>query len=193
MKTLYLDIETTDAAEPYQPHQIAYVGLDSKGEQILRNRNIRIGAEGTPPGSVFLTKQVAQATILRDLKRFYKAKPSGPFYLAAWNVKHDALVLGEFMQNYKDFKWQHFFRWPTIEVATLAAYQLEPVRSLMPNFKLATVAAALGLDVDPKKLHDASYDVALLVDIAEHVEPNPMWDGMKFRQKVIERMKNHAN
>ena len=50
----------------------------------------------------------------------------------------------------------------------LASQYLLAERPLMPNFKLSTVAAQLGVVVAEDKLHDALYDVDLTRD-AYHV------------------------
>ena len=46
-------------------------------------------------------------------------------------------------------------------MATFAAEFLKEERSKFPNFKLSTVAKALGIVVDETKLHEALYDSIL--------------------------------
>ncbi len=49
-----------------------------------------------------------------------------------------------------------------IDVTGLAAVHLMSRRAAIEDFKLPTVAEALGLDVDGGKMHDAQYDVELM-------------------------------
>ena len=40
----------------------------------------------------------------------------------------------------------------------------------MPNFKQSTVAAALGIELDEKRLHDSLYDIELCKQIYNKVK-----------------------
>ena len=51
----------------------------------------------------------------------------------------------------------------------LATPYLAEKRPDMENFKLATVAKALGIEVSEDNLHDASYDIALTKGIFQIV------------------------
>lgn len=53
----------------------------------------------------------------------------------------------------------------TRDTLVLASEYLESRRTSMPNFQLHTVAETLGLEVDPSRLHDASYDVELTREV----------------------------
>jgi hypothetical protein len=45
----------------------------------------------------------------------------------------------------------------------------------MPNFKLVSVASAMGLDVDVSKAHDGLYDIELTYQIYKRIiSPNPL-------------------
>jgi DNA polymerase III subunit epsilon len=52
----------------------------------------------------------------------------------------------------------------------LAAMHLMSRRASMKDFKLATVAAVLGLDVDDGKMHNARYDVVLMRQMFEYLK-----------------------
>jgi len=54
-------------------------------------------------------------------------------------------------------------------VMGLAAQHLKNVRATMPNFKLATVAEKLGIEIDVESIHDALYDIKLAKQIYYHV------------------------
>ena len=62
----------------------------------------------------------------------------------------------------------YFYSWfwvNSIDVMVLATQHLMELRPDMPDFKQETVARALGIDLDPSKLHDAAYDIYLTKEI----------------------------
>jgi hypothetical protein len=57
----------------------------------------------------------------------------------------------------------------------LATQYLQNKRIEMPNFKLVSVASAMGLDVDVSKAHDGLYDIELTYQIYKRIiSPNPL-------------------
>ena len=48
---------------------------------------------------------------------------------------------------------------------SLAAIRLMATRQTLPNFRLATVAASVGVSVEDKGLHDALYDVRIMREL----------------------------
>ena len=54
-----------------------------------------------------------------------------------------------------------FFWSDSVDVMVLASEFLEYKRDQMKSFKLKTVAAELGIEVDESKLHNSSYDIEL--------------------------------
>ena len=84
-----------------------------------------------------------------------------------------------FTQNAKTAKeaeyGNYFGSWfwsDTIDVMCLASNYLRNERHKMENFKLKTVAAYLGIEVEEDKLHDALYDIYLTQKIYEIVTQN---------------------
>lgn len=56
--------------------------------------------------------------------------------------------------------------WPNaIDVMVLAAQALMEQRPMMQNFKLATVAKQVGVELDESKCHDALYDIYLTYEV----------------------------
>lgn len=51
----------------------------------------------------------------------------------------------------------------------MAGFHLAEQRPDMPDFKLATVAQFMGIEVDETKLHDATYDLILTRGIFERL------------------------
>ena len=56
-----------------------------------------------------------------------------------------------------------------IDVMVLAGQYLMEERPKMENFRQATVAKQLGINVDESQLHNAIYDINLMVDIYKEV------------------------
>lgn len=84
------------------------------------------------------------------------------FFMVGFNCQgFDGQFLRKFWADNNDNFFGSYF-WPnTLDVYVLATRELMEQRHLMPNFKLHTVAQALGLIVDEERLHDAMYDVEL--------------------------------
>ena len=76
-----------------------------------------------------------------------------------------------FTQNRDNFFGSWFWS-DTIDVMCLASNYLRNERHKMENFKLKTVAAYLGVEVEEDKLHDALYDIYLTQKIYEIVTQN---------------------
>ena len=75
---------------------------------------------------------------------------------------------GFFLQNGDQYFGSWF--WPnSFDVMILATPYLAEKRPDMENFKLATVAKALGIEVSEESLHDATYDIALTKGILQIV------------------------
>ena len=79
-----------------------------------------------------------------------------------------AFLWGFFLQNGDNYFGSWFWS-NSVDVMVLASQYLLAERPLMPNFKLSTVAAQLGVSVSEDKLHDALYDVDLTRD-AYHIK-----------------------
>lgn len=69
-----------------------------------------------------------------------------------------------FVQNGDKYFGSWFWSCP-IDVMVLAGQHLMDKRHLMVDFKLMTVAKELGIEIDEKKLHEASYDIYLTREI----------------------------
>lgn len=93
-------------------------------------------------------------------------------YLIGYNVGFDSRFIRAWLDRCcPPYTYNRLFLWPPIDVAPLAALYLFGQRNGMPNFRLATVAWALGLDVDESRTHNALYDIELTRDIYDIVKP----------------------
>lgn len=87
--------------------------------------------------------------------------PSDKFHLYGYNVQFDERFLRQLFSNVGNKYFGSYFWKPAIDVMSLAGEHLSKQRPSMPDFKLATVAEKLGLEVDPDQVHDALYDIKL--------------------------------
>ena len=100
----------------------------------------------------------------------------------------DNFLRGLFLQNgdvyYGSWFWSH-----CLDVMILATRQLAIVRPQMVDFKLKTVAAQMGIQVDESKLHDAVYDVELTYEIFKKLrltthEIQGIYDEFKMQEAI---------
>lgn len=92
------------------------------------------------------------------------------FHLVGYNNRafDDQFFRGFFLQNNDNYFGSWFWA-DSIDVMVLASTYLAPIRHTMKDFKLATVAEALGLDIHAGKLHDASFDIDLTEQVFNHI------------------------
>jgi DNA polymerase-3 subunit epsilon len=92
------------------------------------------------------------------------------FFLVGYNNAHfdNPFLRQWFVDNgnkyFGSYFWSNSFDCMVLATATLAEK-----RATMPDFKQATVAAALGVVIESEKLHDASYDIELCHAIYDKV------------------------
>lgn len=93
------------------------------------------------------------------------------FFLVGYNNASfdDPFLRGFFMQN-GDMYFGSWFWANAIDVMVLASDYLADRRPEMENFKLATVAKFLGIEVDDAHLHDAGYDIDLTMRVYDIVK-----------------------
>lgn len=78
-----------------------------------------------------------------------------------------------FRQWFSDLEYKWFGSWywnDTLDALVLACYALIDERHMLSDFKLATVARHLGLEVDDSKLHDSMYDINLTRGIMNRIK-----------------------
>lgn len=84
------------------------------------------------------------------------------FHLVGYNnSSFDNQFLREWFLRNGDKYFGSYFWSDSIDVLCLASNHLRAERRTMENFKLATVAAKMGIKIDADKLHDAMYDIEL--------------------------------
>lgn len=101
-----------------------------------------------------------------------KYNKSDKFFLAGYNNASfdNQFLRAWFLQN-GDKYFGSWFWSNSIDVMVMATPYLAAKRAQMENFKQGTVAAALGIQVDNEKLHDAQYDIRICRAIYDIVSP----------------------
>lgn len=113
------------------------------------------------------------------------------FFFLAHNAPFDNDFLrGLFLQNGDTYFGSWF--WPDVLCTrVLAIRQLMPIRHTMPNFKLMTVARQLGIEIDEAKLHDATYDIDITIEVFKRLrltkdEISGIFDDFKMQEAIQE-------
>jgi len=86
-------------------------------------------------------------------------------FFIAYNANFDMEHLRAWFKKAGDNYFGSYFFFPDICVMRLAQCKLLKKRHELPDFKLHTVARALGVEVDDSKLHDALYDIKITMEI----------------------------
>ena len=176
MKLIYIDVETTGIVF-LQSGLVQLAGLIEKDGEVLESLDYGIG--------LFPTDMVSdEALAVNGLTREEIGKFDKPatvfsrfiqlldgfvdrydrtdkLHFVAYNARFDAGHLRGWFEKNGDRYFGSWFFHPPLDVMGLAAVVMMDKRPTLPDFKLATVAKALGLEVDATKTHDALYDIRL--------------------------------
>jgi DNA polymerase-3 subunit epsilon len=100
------------------------------------------------------------AMVSRYVQKFVK---TDKMYLVGYNncAFDNAFLRRWYEIHMKDDYFNSWFFGNTLDVMVLASEYLLEKRVGMENFKLMTVARAVGIEIDESKLHDAQYDIEL--------------------------------
>lgn len=181
MKIIFFDLETTGLYEnKHGIHQIS--GAVVINGAVVERFNFRVrpfeGAaieqSALEVGGVTVEQIMAYPPMEQVYRQFTemlgryvdKYNKSDKFFLAGYNNAHfDNQFLRAWFSQNGDKYFGSWFWSNTIDVMVMATPYLASKRAEMPNFKQATVAKALGFNVDENRLHDAEYDIQLCMDI----------------------------
>ena len=94
---------------------------------------------------------------------------SDKFLFVGYNAQFDADHLRAWFEKNGDRYFGSWFWHPPLDVMGMASIALMNKRHGLKNFRLTTVAAALGFKVDEGKAHDALYDVCLTKKLFHHL------------------------
>lgn len=115
--------------------------------------------------------QEVKARLMQMLDKYVsKFDKTDKFYLLGYNNSHfDNAFFRQWFLDCGDKYFGSYFWSNTLDAMVLATPYLMEKRSGMKDFKQSTVAAALGVEVEQAKLHDASYDIVLCHAIYDKV------------------------
>lgn len=121
------------------------------------------------------TQADAHKKVVELLRRHvYQYNRLDKCYLLGYNNASfdDGFLRGLFKQNNDEYFGAWFWS-GSMDVMVLASDYLAPVRHMLKDFKLKTVAAYLGITIDESKLHEAGYDVYLTRQIYHMIKVKP--------------------
>lgn len=185
MKIFYFDCETTGVMHWKNGiHQISgAIEIDREIKEyfdfkVCPNPKCIIEHDALKVGNVTEDQIKAypkMASIYADLitllsKYVDKFDKKDKFYLCGYNSASfdNAFFRAFFVQNGDSYFGSWFWSCP-LDVMVLAGQYLINKRPEMIDFKQSTVAKYLGIEVDDTKLHDAEYDVNLLIKIYKKI------------------------
>lgn len=189
MKQLFFDLETTgldpelhgihqlcgmividgvvkcDFAMKMQPHPRAVIEAEA-----LKCSNTTIYMLEAYP-----SMQMAYHQFTEMLSQYVnKFNKQDKFFLIGYNnAGFDNNFLRKWFFHNNDKYFGSWFWSNTIDVMVMASYHLMDKRHLMSDFKLKTVAAACGIEVDESKLHQAGYDIELTKNVYDFITIKP--------------------
>lgn len=177
MKLFFYDLETTGINPGKNGiHQISgEIVIDGKTMErfdfkvrpnpkcVIEDEALKVAGVTKEQVLSYPSMQEVYGKIIGMLSKYVdKFNRSDKFFLVGYNnaAFDNQFFRGFFLQNGDQYFGSWFWS-NTIDVMVLASLRLLSKRSEMENFKLATVARFLGIQVDEAKLHDAGYDIYL--------------------------------
>ncbi|MBI2263556.1 MAG: 3'-5' exonuclease [Armatimonadetes bacterium] len=175
-KLIYLDVETTGISCPESGIiQLAGAIEIAGGEKKLFNYRMRPFPQDQISDEALAVNGVIRADLegyeepLIAFKDFVKTLSAyvdrydrgDKFHLVGYNAHFDAGHLRAWFEKNGDKYFGSWFWHPPLDVMGFANIVLMRRRPALSNFKLATVAEALGLEADEAQTHDALYDISL--------------------------------
>lgn len=115
-------------------------------------------------------KSVHKQLVLELSKHVNKFNKNDKFHLVGYNnIRFDNEFLRVLWSVCDDKYFGSMFWADSIDTMSLASSYLHKIRPTLPNFKLATVAEALGFTIEDEKLHDSFYDLELTYNIFKKI------------------------
>lgn len=189
MKLCFLDLETTGTAYwLHCIHQIAGI-IEIDGIEVERFEfNVKphpaaiIDPEALAvsnlttedlTGFLYFEQKFVYSELIKLLSKYVdKYNKSDKFFIVAYNgASFDMNFFRAFFKQCGDNYFGSWFWSVCIDPMILAGQYLLSERSGMENFKQSTVAKQFGITVEEDKLHDAIYDVEILMAIYKYMYP----------------------
>jgi len=177
VKLAFFDVETTGLSPAKNGiHQISgSIWIDGERKEtfnykvrpnpkaIIEDEALAIGGVTREQVLAYIPMEEVYKELTHLLGKYVdKFKKSDKFFLVGYNNRSfdDQFLRGFFLQN-GDKYFGSWFWSDSHDVLVMASVHLIRSRANLVDFKLATVASEFGVEVDPEKLHDASYDIEI--------------------------------
>jgi DNA polymerase-3 subunit epsilon len=189
MKSCFIDVETT-GLNPEQNGIIQISGQIFDDEQLMPVSDFFDFRVRTFPGDKVVDSALeANGVTLKEIQGYpmprivygqllalfgsvvKKFDRTDKMFFIAYNANFDYQFMRSWFSRAGDNFFGSWFWFPPLDVMTLAGIALRHRRPELSNFKQATVAAALGIEVDEARLHDARYDIELCMEIYKRSMP----------------------
>lgn len=185
MKLFFYDLETTGTNPARNGiHQISgAIVIDGEIKEsfdfkvqpnpkaVIEDAALEVGGVTREQIMSYPTMGEVFARLVQMLSKYVdKYNKKDKFHLVGYNNRgfDDNFFRGFFLQNGDQYFGSWFWS-DSIDVLVLASTFLAARRHDLPNFKLATVAEALGIDINAGKLHDASFDIDITKQVFDFI------------------------
>jgi DNA polymerase-3 subunit epsilon len=182
-KILYFDLETTGVEKHrHGIHQIAgCIVIDGEIKEhfnfkVAPNPKAKIEPEALEVGGVteeqikaYPSMKIVFFDFCKMLGKYVdKYDKQDKFHLCGYNNRSfdDQFLRAWFVQSGDNYFGSWFWA-DSLDVIVLCSEILSKKRTSLADFKLKTVAAFCGIEVDETQLHDASYDIMLTKKLHE--------------------------
>lgn len=180
MKCIYIDVETTGIPCPQSgiiqlAGAIEMPGVKPKPFQyriqpfpsdVIEEEALKVNGVTREDMAGYAAPRVVYKEFVKLLGGYVdRYNRTDKFHFIGYNAMFDSDHLRAWFIKNGDKYFGSWFYFPPIDVMGMAAAHLMERRAGMKDFKLATVARALGLKVDDTKTHDAQYDIALTLKL----------------------------
>jgi DNA polymerase-3 subunit epsilon len=188
VKNFYFDFETTGTRFWKNGiHQIAGI-IEINGEEkerldfkvkpyhaaIIEDEALAVGNVTREIIAEYMDMAECHRQICMMLGKYVdKFNKKDKFFLIGYNnASFDNPFLRAFFTQCNDNYFGSWFWSSSMDAMVLASEYLKSDRHKMIDFKQSTVAKELGIEIDETKLHDAVYDVQIMIKIYKHVTHN---------------------
>lgn len=177
MKEFFFDVETTGLdSKANAIHQLAgAIVIDGEIKEmfdfkikpfpkaIIEKSALDVGGVTMEDIEAYPQHSEVYQNITNMLSKYVdKFNKNDKFFLVGYN---NAAFDNQFLRSFWDLNNDKYFGswfWSnSFDVMVMASHKLKHIRHQMPNFKLKTVAEAMGINIDEEKLHNANYDIEL--------------------------------
>ncbi len=177
-KLLFLDVETT-GTDPERHGLIQLAGIIEIDGKVINTFNAKV----RPFKGDAVNKEALKinGTTIEEIRQYPESETQYKKlidlldkFVDKYNKKDKLSIVGynpkfddDFLRAWfmkcgaNKFTYGSYFWWPLIDVASNTAWLYRDQRAKFENFKLMTVAKALGVDMGEGDAHNAAYDVGV--------------------------------